>query len=386
LTKAGTGTWIVSGANTYTGATAINAGTLQLNSAGALGTSNSSTTVASGATLQLANNITTTNTGMLFLNGTGAAGLGALQNVSGNNRWNSDITIGSNTTLYSSTAGNTLYIGNAAYGTSLFQMGSNTVTIDGPGDVWFDANVGVSGDTGSFIKNGTGKVTFYGYNTFYTGPTFVNNGMLDLIVGPLNAGIYGINGALTIGDNIGAAGSAIVNIAFNTYRGQISPTSAVTINSDGSLNVALSNSIGSLTLNGGQVNLAGVTLSPTGNITSNTNDAHQTSRVSGGTLALGGAKTFTVDRDPTLTSDLTVSSAITGGSINKQGTGVLTLTAANTLPGTTINAGTINAQATNALGTTNNVTVASGATLQVQGGFSFGQASTTLNGTGTAGN
>jgi autotransporter-associated beta strand protein len=389
LTKVDTGTLVLSGANTYTGATAINAGALQLNSAGALGTAanTASTTVASGATLQLANNITTTNTGMLFLNGTGATGLGALLNVSGNNRWNSDVTIGSNSTIYSSTAGNTLYIGNAVFGTNLFSMGSNTVTIDGPGDVWFDANVGVSGDTGSFVKNGTGKVTFYAYNTFFTGPTFVNNGMLDLVVGPLSAGIYGINGALTIGDNIGSAGSAIVNIQSATYPGQISPSSAVTINSDGLLQVALSNGIGSLTLNGGRVSLAGVTLTPTGNITSNTNAAHQTALISGGALALGAGKTFTVDRDSTITSDLTVSSAISGGPLTKQGTGVLTLSGTNTLTGTTaINAGTLNAQATDALGTSGSTTVASGATLQVQGGFSFGQASTTLNGTGTAGN
>ena len=245
----------------------------------------------------------------------------------------------------------------------------------------------MSGDTGSFVKNGTGKVTFYAYNTFYTGPTFVNNGMLDLVVGPLSAGIYGINGALTIGDNIGAAGSAIVNIQSATYPGQISPSSAVTINSDGLLQVAHDSSTGSLTLNGGRVSLAGVTLSPTGNITSNTNAAHQTALISGGALALGAGKTFTVDRDSTITSDLTVSSAISGGPLTKQGTGVLTLSGTNTLTGTTaINAGTLNAQATNALGTSGSTTVASGATLQVQGGYSFGQASTTLNGTGTAGN
>ena len=369
LTKTGTGTWTVSGANTHTGATNINVGTLQLTNAGALGTASnvSATNVASGATLQFANNITTTNLGMLTLNGTGTAGNGALQSVSGNNRWNSDITVASNSTIFSSTAGNTLYIGNAAYGTNLFKMTTNTVTVDGPGDVWFDSNVGVAGDTGGFIKNGTGKVTVYGSNTFYTGATLVNNGTLDLIVGPFNAGIYGVNGSLTIGDNVGSAGSAVVNIASNTYAGQISPTSAVTINTDGALNMALSNSTGSLTLNGGQVNVAaGVTITPTGAITSNTNAIHQTALISGGTLALGAGNTITVARDASLTSDLTISSVISGGTLTKAGAGVLTLSGANTFTGATvISAGTIVANASNVFNNTALMTVASGAALQL---------------------
>lgn len=391
LTKAGTGTFQLSGSNTYTGATLVNAGTLAIQSAGALGTAanTANTTVASGATLQMANNITTTNAGTLVLNGTGASGTGALQNLSGNNRWNSDMMLGSNATIYSATAGNTLYMGNAAYGTSLFAMGSNTLTIDGPGDVWFDANVGVSGDTGGFIKNGTGKVTFYGYNTFFTGATFVNAGTLDLIVGPLTAGIYGLNGALTIGTGSGSAGAAVVNVGYMTYAGQISPSSAVTINSDGLLNAGSNGGVGagSLTFNGGQVAITGGTVfSPTGSITANANSAHQTALITGGTLALGGATTFTVNHDAALTSDLTVGAAISGGSIVKQGAGVLTLSGTNTINGATLNAGTLNAQANDALGTAGTVTVASGATLQVQGGVSLGQASTILNGTGTAGN
>lgn len=373
LTYAGSGTLTLKGANTYTGATNINSGTVNLQSAGALGTASntSATTVASGATLQLQANITTTNLGTLFLNGTGTSGNGALQNVSGNNRWNSDITVASNSTIVSSTAGNTLYIGNAAYGTNLFRMGSNTVTIDGPGDVWFDSNVGVSGDTGSFVKNGTGKVTFYGSNTFYTGATIVNNGTLDLIVGPFNAGIYGVNGTLTIGDNVGAAGSAIVNIASNTYAGQIAPTSAVTINADGALNVALANSVGSLTLSGGQVNLANVALTLNGNVTTTTNAAHQTALISGGSLALGTTRTFDVARDSLLASDLTITSAITSGAVTKQGAGVLTLSGTNTYTGaTTVNAGTLALGASNVLADTSALTIASGATFDLGLGHS----------------
>ena len=388
LVYAGTGTLTLSGTNTYTGTTSVNSGTLGIQSAGALGGGAGNTTVANGASLQLANNITTTNTGTLTINGTGS-GSGALQNLSGSNAWNSNLTFGSNSTIFSSVAGQTLTIGNAS-GTSLFTMGGNTVTFDGPGNTFINSNVGVAGDTGSVIKNGTGTLTYYGYNTYYTGATTVNAGSLLLQVGPFSTGYYGIMGSLNIGtgpSNPALAGTVSVNIASNSYANQLSPTSAVTINSDGILTVGAATGLGTLTLNGGQVSMAsGIALSPTGAITSNTNSAHETSLISGGQVTLSGAETFAVARDATLTSDLTVSSVLTGGSIVKQGAGVMTLTAANTLTGTTINAGTINAQATNALGTTNGVTVASGATLQLQGGITLGQTSTTLSGTGVSNN
>ncbi len=52
LTMASTGTLTLSGANTYTGATTINSGTVQINTSGALGNGNA-LSIASGATLNL---------------------------------------------------------------------------------------------------------------------------------------------------------------------------------------------------------------------------------------------------------------------------------------------------------------------------------------------
>ncbi len=354
----GTGSITLSGANTYTGATTINSGVVNIQQADALGNASNSTntTVASGASLQLANNITTTNAGTLVLNGSGT-GSGALQNLSGNNTWNSDVAIASNATIFSSAAGNLLTLGNAS-GASLFTMGANTVTVDGPGDIWINSNVGVSGDTGGLIKNGTGKLTLYGYSSYYTGATTVNAGSLDLLVGPFSAGVYGINGALTIGTGAGASASVNVNIATNSYVNQLSPTSAVTINSDGALNVGASTGLGSLTLNGGQTNItSGAIVTPTGAITTNVNSAHQTSLISGGQVTLASPTTFTVARDSTLASDLTVTSVLAGGSLVKQGAGILTVsgTTANTYTGgTAINDGTVALGKTagvNALGT-----------------------------------
>src|ERR1017187_7303652 len=199
LAYSGTGTLTLTGANTYTGTTTVNSGTLNIQNAGALGTASNTanTTIANGAVLQIQGNITTTNAGTLVLNGTGA-GQGAFQNISADNTWNSAVSLGSNATIANATAGNVLYIGNAG-GASLFTLGSSTLTVDGAGDTFINSSLGVAGDTGGLTKNGTGTLTLWGYNSFYTGATTVNAGSLELVVGPMTSGWYGINGALTIG-------------------------------------------------------------------------------------------------------------------------------------------------------------------------------------------
>ena len=79
------GTLTLGGANTYTGATNVNAGILQLGATGALGYSGSNTlrvTVSNGAALDLSG-ITPTANVALRLNGSASSAVGALTNSSG---------------------------------------------------------------------------------------------------------------------------------------------------------------------------------------------------------------------------------------------------------------------------------------------------------------
>ncbi len=355
----GSGTLTLTGANTYTGTTTVSSGTLNIQNAGALGTAanTSNTTIANGAVLQIEGNITTTNAGTLVLNGNGT-GSGALQNISANNTWNSAVSLGSNATISNATAGNVLYIG-ASDGSSPFSLGSNTLTVNGAGDTFINSSLGVSGDTGGLVKNGTGQLTLWGYNSFYTGATVVNGGSLELVVGPMTAGWYGINGSLTVGTG-SLTTSAVVDIwgaghaVGESYANQISPTSAITMNAGGTFNDGISTTAGSFIMDGGIVNIAsGQTITLSNGITSTTNSAHQTSQILGGDLALvSGTTTISVAQDSTLASDLTISSVISGANITKTGNGTLTLSGANTYTGTTtLSAGTIEADTNTALGT-----------------------------------
>ncbi len=79
LTKQSSGTWTLANANSFTGATTINAGILRLGNANALGTAAGGTTVSAGAALDL-NGINYAISEPLTLNGIGPSGVGALIN------------------------------------------------------------------------------------------------------------------------------------------------------------------------------------------------------------------------------------------------------------------------------------------------------------------
>ncbi len=233
ITKTGASTFVLSGANTYGGATTISAGILNIQSANALGATTGSTTVSSGATLQIQGSITTAAEG-LSLSGTGAAGQnGALVNVSGTNNYAGPITLAAASTISSDSGTLNLTSATAITGNTF----GLTLTGSGNGTV----SSAISTTTGGLTKSGTGTWTLSGTNT-YTGATAVNGGTL-LVNGSTAAG-----SAVTVnsGGTLGGTG---------TVNGTVTATGGGTINPGRSGADGTSASVG--TLHTGALTLTG---------------------------------------------------------------------------------------------------------------------------------
>ncbi len=196
VTKAGTGTWVLSGNNTYTGPTSVSQGVLNIQHANALGATNTGTLVTSGAALQIQGSITVGNEA-LTLNGTGISTNGALRNISGDNIYGGLLTLGSLSRIQNDAGSLTL---------------SNTGTITGPG---FGLTVGGAGNTtinsiignttGVLLKQGSGTLTLGNANT-YTGATTVSDGTLAL----------GASGSITISASVSLGATATLDTTTQT--------------------------------------------------------------------------------------------------------------------------------------------------------------------------
>jgi fibronectin-binding autotransporter adhesin len=170
LTKSGGGTLILGGANSFTGATYINAGTLQIGNGGTLGSIDTSTGVTNRGILAF--NRTDSVTFALPITGSGALkqlGSGSVT-LTANNAFSGATTISAGT-LQVGTGGVTGSLGTSASiannGTLIFNR-SDSVNFAGP----------ITG-TGSVVQQGAGKLSLGGTNT-YQGNTTINAGTLAL--------------------------------------------------------------------------------------------------------------------------------------------------------------------------------------------------------------
>jgi autotransporter-associated beta strand protein len=170
VTKNGTGTLVLSGANTYNGSTSISAGVLNIQNATGLGTTTGGTTVSSGAALQLQG--AAVGAEALTLNGTGVSTDGALRFISGTNSWGGLITLGSNSRINADAGTNTLDVASGSAITGTFAL-----TIGGAGNLTIADPIATG--TATLTKDGAGTLIFSGANT-YTGATRVNEGVLQI--------------------------------------------------------------------------------------------------------------------------------------------------------------------------------------------------------------
>jgi fibronectin-binding autotransporter adhesin len=355
LTKTGTGTITLSGANTYSGATAVSNGTLNVQNATGLGATTGGTTVSSGATLQIQGDITV-GAEALTISGVGeTTATGALENVSGTNNFGGLVTLGAASTI-SSDAG-TLNLTN----TGTITGASFGLTLTGAGNGSIASIVGTT--TGTLTKTGVGMWTLSGANTF-TGATAISNGILNIqnatALGTVAAGTTVSSGATlqVQGDiTVGAEALTISGVGETTATGALENVSG-TNNFGGLLKLGAASMISS---DAGILNLTNA-----GTIT-------------GATFGL----TLTGNGNGSISSII----GTTSGTLTKTGTGTWTLLAANTYTGAvTVSNGILNIQNATALGTTGGAaTVSSGATLQIQNNITVGAQALTISGAGASG-
>ncbi len=410
LTKVQSGTLVLNGANSFTGGTALNAGTITLGNNTALGTG--TLAMADGTTLQsgvdglvVANAITTAGVGTvnpgaltLTLNGV-ISGAGSIaKNGSGLLILNGANSYAGGTAFNAGTirVGNSLAFGTgavtAAAGTTL-QTGASGLTLANAiamaGGMTVDnfANQmtlgGVLSGTGplSVIDStggSSGVLTLAGDNS-YTGGTVVTGTTLSV---SQNANLGNVAGGLTL-----VGGTLRTTASFATARGivlgagggTVAAATGTTLTSTGVISgTSLALNGGELVLNGTNTYTGGTALNA-GTITVGTNAALGTAAlamangttlnvapVTGTGVALANnvslAGVGTINANATLT--LTLNGIVSGaGSVTKTGAGVLALNGVNSYTGgTALNAGTISVGNNSALGTST-LTMADGTTL-----------------------
>ena len=374
VTQAGTGTTILAANNTYSGLTAINAGTLQVGNGGAtgsLGTGNvtdsanltfnvSGTTLVSGLI---------SGAGSLTQAGTGTAILAANNTYSGT----TTISAGSLQVGNGGTSGR-LGTGNVIDNAALVFNASSPTTV-----------AALISGTGSLVQAGTGTLVLAGNNT-YSGGTNINAGTTLQVGnggtgGNLGTGAVTDNGTLTFNTTgtttitpmIGGSGNlsqvgtgTTVLTGNNTYSGSTT-ISAGTLQvgnggTSGSLGTAATvTDNANLTFNLGGTTTISTAIAGTGNLTkagagtvilAANNTYGGTTTISAGTLQVGNGGTAgslgagnVVDNAAlvfNLSSPTTIANVISGGgSLTQAGSGTVILTGNNTYSGgTTINAGT----------------------------------------------
>ncbi|CAN5493615.1 hypothetical protein BH10PLA1_BH10PLA1_00940 [soil metagenome] len=273
LTKAGSGTLVLSSTNTYTGNTTISNGTVSASSI---------TVVGGGSNLGNA-------TSAVILGD--ASNKGTLSYTGGNATYSRGFTVAAGGgEVDMTTAGQTLSIGSAGISNN---SGGN-FTIGGAGNTTITGGIG-SG-SGALIKTGTGTLLLAGTNT-YTGGTAVIAGTLQVNTGSgTGTGTVSIAGNSTVRATLGGNGTILGPVTASGTGSYIRPGSDTSYGTIGILKT------GNLTIGAGATLSIDANLSTLGN-TTNGNLTHgeklsDTIRVTGN-VTLGGNLELVLSGNPT---------------------------------------------------------------------------------------
>ncbi len=379
LTKTDYGTLLLSSANTYSGATSIQQGVVQISDSSSLGdvSKTPKTTVFSGATLELWGS-KTFNAVPLTINGSGYSS-GALRNASGSNTYSGAITLGSLRYIYFDASTQTLtLLGNILGSGGLYLRGIANFELSG--SIQFS-----SAPLYVYLSSASSTVTLLGAtaNT-YTGGTTLYSGILVLN----KANALSTSGNISLAASPGAATLRFTSNDTNDYSSRFSSNSGLTIDTNGltitfgSALVGFANGItvaggGTLNLNGANSSYSGNTIVNSGttvtleniaalgtfyltnngtvNVASGTTNISIPSLAGSGILNLSNLAGTPAAVTATIGSsgyDTSYSGAITGlGIVTKIGNGNLTLSGNNSYAGgTNVNAGYITLNSQSALG------------------------------------
>ena len=346
LVKSGTGTLTLSGTNTFSGGTTLNAGELSVSSDSNLGGASTPITFAGGM-LQVTGT-TLTSFGSHAVNGTSFNG--GLDTVN---------------------AANTFTVGNTLSGSgSLTKQGAGTLILNG-------AN---SYSGGTTLGGGTlqlGNASALG-NT--AGTLTVNQGTtLNLNANSITVGYFSGTGG-TITDNSTAAGTSTV-----TVNEASNATFAGALQDGGTRSLALTvNGAGVLTLTGTNTFSGPTTVSNGASLQLGNGSTSNGSLTTTSGVSLGDNALLTIANP----SDQTFDRAISGtGSVTKQGAGTLIFSGNNSYTGgTTLVAGKLSVGSDNNLGAATAPIAFSGGAIQVTGTTLSSFGSHTINwGTFTGG-